>query len=112
MAAMPDSQLRSVSGARAWSARMRSGAPGRQAAGTQPGRGDRGVMGVITESDGAAGEYEEVEIPAAPDIDGGPAGSVLRRKSPRPSRRAVLYVHSSRGSGVPSDLARWFTERG
>ena len=69
-------------------------------------------MGVITESDGAAGEYEEVEIPAAPDTDGGLAGSVLRRKSPRPSRRAVLYVHSSRGSGVPSDLARWFTERG
>jgi hypothetical protein len=69
-------------------------------------------MGVITESDGAAGEYEELELPAAPDPGDGPAGSVLRRKSPRPSRRAVLYVHSSRGAEVPGDLARWFTERG
>ena len=70
-------------------------------------------MGVITESDGAAGEYEEVDIPAGPDAGGEPAGSVLlRRRPPRPSRRAVLYVHSSGGSCAPADLARWYTERG
>ena len=69
-------------------------------------------MGVITQSVGAAGEYEEVEIPGMPDALGGPAGTVLRRQSPRPSRRAVLHVHSSSGSGVPEDLARWYTERG
>jgi hypothetical protein len=69
-------------------------------------------MGVITESVGAAGEYEEVEIPGMADAAGGPAGTVLRRRSPRPSRRAVLHVHSSGGSGVPEDLARWYTERG
>jgi hypothetical protein len=69
-------------------------------------------MGVITESDGAAGEYEQVEIPAVPDAGGEPAGSVLRRRSPRPSRRAVLYVDSSGGSCAPADLARWYTERG
>jgi hypothetical protein len=69
-------------------------------------------MGVITQSVGAAGEYEEVEIPGTPDALGGPAGTVLRRQSPRPSRRAVLHVHSSSGPGVPEDLARWYTERG
>ena len=69
-------------------------------------------MGVITESVGAAGEYEEVEIPGMHDAAGGPAGTVLRRQSPRPSRRAVLHVHSSGGSGAPEDLARWYTERG
>ena len=69
-------------------------------------------MGVITESVGAAGEYEEVEIPGMPDAAGGPAGTVLKRQSPRPSRRAVLHVHSSGGSGAPEDLARWYTERG
>ena len=69
-------------------------------------------MGVITQSGGAAGEYEEVDIPAAPDTGGEPAGSVLRRRSPRPSRRAVLYVHSSGSSGAPADLTRWYTERG
>jgi hypothetical protein len=69
-------------------------------------------MGVITERDGGAGEYEEVEIPGPLDTVGGPAGTALRRRSPRPSRRAVLHVHSSRGSGVPEDFARWYTERG
>jgi hypothetical protein len=69
-------------------------------------------MGVIAERVGAAGEYEEVEIPGMPDTVGGPAGTVLRRPSPRPSRRAVLHVHSSGDSGVPEDLARWYTERG
>ena len=69
-------------------------------------------MGVITQSVGAAGEYEEIEIPGMPDVLGGPAGTVLRRQSPRPSRRAVLHVHSSNGPGVPEDLARWYTERG
>ena len=69
-------------------------------------------MGVITESVGAAGEYEEVEIPGMPDAAGGPAGTVLKRQSPRPSRRAVLHVHGSGGSGAPEDLARWYTERG
>ncbi len=69
-------------------------------------------MGVITQSLGAAGEYEEVEIPGMPAALGGPAGTVLRRPSPRPSRRAVLHVHSSSGPGVPEDLARWYTERG
>ena len=69
-------------------------------------------MGVITQSVAAAGEFEEVEIPGMPDALGGPAGTVLRRPSPLPSRRAVLHVHSSSGSAVPEDLARWYTERG
>ncbi len=69
-------------------------------------------MGATTERAGAAGEYEEVEIPGMPDAAGGPAGTVLRRQSPRPSRRAVLHVHSSVSTEVPEDLARWYTERG
>jgi hypothetical protein len=69
-------------------------------------------MGVITERVGAAGGYEEVEIPGMPDTADGPAGTVLRRQAPRPSRRAVLHAHSSGESGVPEDLARWYTERG
>ncbi|MGD0685353.1 MAG: alpha/beta hydrolase [Streptosporangiaceae bacterium] len=37
---------------------------------------------------------------------------MLRRRSPRTSRRAVLYPHCLADSFVPEDLATWYTERG
>jgi hypothetical protein len=69
-------------------------------------------MGVVTERNGAAGEYEEVEIPSAPEIEDGPAGTVLRRRSAFPTRRAVLHVHCLPDSFVPEDVVRWYTDRG
>ncbi len=37
---------------------------------------------------------------------------MLRRRSPRTSKRAVLYLHCLADSFVPEDLASWYTERG
>lgn len=36
----------------------------------------------------------------------------LGRRSLRSSRRAVLYVQAAGDTGPPTDMARWFTERG
>jgi alpha-beta hydrolase superfamily lysophospholipase len=68
------------------------------------------LMGLITEHDGAADGYEAVQLPPDPVITAGPA--MLRRRSARPSRRAVLYLHCMSDSFVPEDLASWYTERG
>lgn len=38
--------------------------------------------------------------------------SVLRRRTARPSKRAVMYVHCLDDSFVPADLAGWYTDRG
>jgi hypothetical protein len=67
-------------------------------------------MGIITEREDAAGEYEEVGIAIASGT--GPDWTVLRRRSALPSRRAVLHVHSEPGLSVPEDAVRWYTERG
>jgi Serine aminopeptidase, S33 len=68
-------------------------------------------MGLITERNDAAGGYEAVAVLSAPDEAPG-GGAMLRRRSPRPTRRAVLYLHCQRDSFVPEDLVSWFTERG
>jgi len=73
-----------------------------------------GVMGLIMERDGPAGGYESVPllIPGAVGDEQGSGVAVLRWRSARPSRRAVLYVHCLEDTFVPADLAAWYTERG
>lgn len=65
-------------------------------------------MSIITEREDAAGEYEVVGITAPPAA----GATLLRRRSARPSRRAVLHVQSLPDLSVPEDTVRWYTERG
>src|ERR1022692_1741459 len=66
-------------------------------------------MGLSTEH-GAVDGYEAVELLPAEPGSGGAA--MLRRRSARSSRRAVLYVHCLTDSFVPESLASWYAERG
>src|SRR6266567_1233613 len=89
--------------------------PGECAAAWPRGRGARktgGVMGLIAEHDGALDGYEAVQLPPAPAESGCRGAAMLRRRSPRTSKRAVLYLHCLADSFVPEDLASWYTERG
>jgi hypothetical protein len=70
-------------------------------------------MGLMIEQEGAFEEYEAVALPTAPGVPAGTVGAaVFLRRSPRPSRRAVLHLHDLTGSFAPADLARWYNERG
>jgi hypothetical protein len=57
--------------------------------------------------------YEAVPL-ALPEQAGlpGSGAAVLRRRSARPGRRAVMYVHCRGDSFVPEDLVSWYTDRG
>jgi hypothetical protein len=57
--------------------------------------------------------YEPVPL-ALPEQGGlpGSGAAVLRRRSARPGRRAVMYVHCRGDSFVPEDLVGWYTDRG
>ena len=74
-------------------------------------------MGLTTEHDGpgrpVAG-YETVPLLVAGTMGGTGRGgaAVLRRRTARPSRRAVVYVHCLGDSFVPADLVGWYTDRG
>jgi alpha-beta hydrolase superfamily lysophospholipase len=73
-------------------------------------------MGLIMEQGGPGGPaegYENVPVTVV-NAAGEPQGrgpAVLRRRSARPSRRAVMYVHCLSDSFVPADLAGWYTDR-
>jgi hypothetical protein len=69
-------------------------------------------MGIITERDGANGGYEALQLPPPHGQPGRRGTAMLRRRSPRTSRRAVLYPHCLADFFVPEDLATWYTERG
>ena len=72
-------------------------------------------MGLITHIDGAAKGYEEVTLPLSLDEPRGTqsrSATVLRRRSARPTKRAVIYLHGMRDAFVPADLASWYTDRG
>lgn len=69
-------------------------------------------MGLITDQDGSADEYEAVALPRAAQSAGGLGSAVFLRRSARPSRRAVLHLHDLAGSFAPADLVRWYNERG
>jgi pimeloyl-ACP methyl ester carboxylesterase len=72
-------------------------------------------MGLIADFEGSTEGYEPVAVPLGP-ADGesaaGQGAAVLRRRSARPSKRAVIYVHCLGDSFVPGELASWYTERG
>ena len=71
-------------------------------------------MGIITDIDGAAEGYEAVTLPLDEEAPGiaGLDGAVLRRRSARPTKRAVIYLHCMDDPFVPPDLAGWYTDRG
>jgi len=65
-------------------------------------------MGLITDMGGPAEEYEAVALPVQSNLN----SAVFVRRSARPSRRAVLHLHELADSLAPSDLVRWYNERG
>ncbi len=72
-------------------------------------------MGLITDIGGAAEGYEAVSLPLLPEDPAGPQGldgAVLRRRSARPTKRAVIYLHCLDDPFVPAGLASWYTDRG
>jgi hypothetical protein len=81
-------------------------------------------MGLMTDIAGAAEgyemagpaeDYEEVALlpfPGQPHGTHGLNAAVLRRRSGRPTKRAVLYLHCMSDAFVPDDLASWYTDRG
>src|SRR6266487_6012055 len=94
--------------------------PGTSSGGGRPGardeqRGyaaDRGLVALIAEHDDMIDGYEAVQLPPAPRKPGRKNAAMLRRRSPRTTKRAVLYLHCLADSFVPEDLASWYTERG
>ena len=77
-------------------------------------------MGLTTQDDGPGRQgrpvagYETVPLLVAGTMNGAGRGgaAVLRRRTARPSRRAVVYVHCLGDSFVPADLVGWYTDRG
>jgi Serine aminopeptidase, S33 len=72
-------------------------------------------MGLITDVHDVVEGYEAVALPLLleePSGTYGLDGAVLRRRSARPTKRAVIYLHCMSDSFVPADLASWYTERG
>jgi hypothetical protein len=74
-------------------------------------------MGLTTEHGGPGGPgpgYETVPLLVAGSAGNasGNGVAVLRRRTARPSRRAVVYLHCLDDSFVPADLVGWYTDRG
>jgi hypothetical protein len=70
-------------------------------------------MGQVMEHSETIDGYEAVPL-ALPGQAGLPdsGAAVLRRRSARPGRRAVMYVHCRGDAFVPDDLVGWYTDRG
>ena len=69
-------------------------------------------MGLITDVHDAVEGYEAVALPLLLEESSGAHGldgAVLRRRSARPTKRAVIYLHCMSDSFVPADLASWYT---
>lgn len=64
-------------------------------------------MGLMIQQGGAADEYEAVALPVRSE-----SSAVFVRRSNRPSRRAVLHLDELTASLAPTDLVRWYNERG
>ena len=72
-------------------------------------------MGLTMEHDGQGRQgYETVPLLIAGAVGEADRNgvAVLRRRTARPSRRAVVYVHCLDDSFVPADLVGWYTDRG
>lgn len=68
-------------------------------------------MSLVMEHDQVAEGYETVPLPRGAEI--GPGGrAVFRRRSIRPSRRAVVYVLGLGDDFVTDDVVGWYTDRG
>src|SRR5580693_8089478 len=89
------------------------GLAGQDRRGLVPRRPAQGVMGLIMEHAETIEGYEAVPL-ALPDQAclQGSGAAVLRRRSARPGRRAVMYVHCRGDSFAPEDLVGWYTDRG
>lgn len=72
-------------------------------------------MSLAAHDDSSAGGYETVLLPlrrrSVPGA-GTANAAILRRRSVRPSKRAVLYVHCLGDSPAPPELAAWYLDRG
>jgi Serine aminopeptidase, S33 len=68
-------------------------------------------MGLIMEHGGPLEGYETVPVANAAGEPQGCRPAVLRKRSIRPSKRAVMYVHCLSDSFVTADLAGWYTDR-
>jgi hypothetical protein len=71
-------------------------------------------MGLVMEYGGTVEGYEAVQLALGEEAAGSgyAGGAMLRRRSARPSRRAVVYVHCVGDTFVPDDLVSWYTDRG
>lgn len=72
-------------------------------------------MGLVTDVYAAADGYEAVSLPLPPEQPSGTHGldgAVLRRRSARRTKRALIYPLCMNDHFVPADLASWYTERG
>lgn len=69
-------------------------------------------MGLVIDHDGTAETYEAVPLEIGGAVIQGGGAAVLRRRSARPSRWAVMYVHCLDDPFVPADLVSWYTDRG
>ncbi len=69
-------------------------------------------MGLIAEHGGTLDGYESMPLPPWPDQPAGRSAAMLRRRSVRTSKRAVLYLRCLADPSVPEDLASWYAERG
>lgn len=70
-------------------------------------------MGLITEFDGLMDGYEAVPLLVrGTSGQRGWDGALLRWRSVRMSRRAVLYVHAVEDGFVTGDQVAWYTDRG
>src|SRR5216683_1567133 len=90
------------------------GSAGRSRGAGLRGTGER-VMGLITDVHESVEGYEAVALPLLreePSGTHGLDGAVLRRRSARPTKRAVIYLHCMSDAFVPADLAGWYTDRG
>jgi hypothetical protein len=69
-------------------------------------------MSLSTAQDDRGHGYQAVPLPRRPGDESVLVAQLARRACPRPSRRAVLYVHCLADPQVQPDLADWYLRRG
>jgi hypothetical protein len=69
-------------------------------------------MSLSTAQDARGHGYQAVPLPRRPGDESVLVAQLARRACPRPSRRAVLYVHCLADPQVQPDLAGWYLQRG
>lgn len=69
-------------------------------------------MSLSAAQDARGHGYQAVPLPRRPGDESVLVAQLARRACPRPSRRAVLYVHCLTDPYVQPDLAGWYLQRG